>query len=38
MRNPHDFCGEGFNRQHNGKDGDKPVARWNAEHPEDLVA
>ena len=37
VRNPHDFSGEVINRQHLGKDGDKLVALWNAEHPEDLV-
>lgn len=37
VRNPHDYFGEVINRQHLGKDGDKLVALWNAEHPDDLV-
>jgi predicted histone-like DNA-binding protein len=37
VRNPQDYFGEVINRQHLGKDGDKLVALWNAEHPDDLV-
>lgn len=37
VRNPHDDFGEVVNRQHIGKDDDKLVALWNAEHPEDSV-